>query len=100
MSDKQQPHHRPQATGPLADVKGIAVHDLHFKETLDIPGRLSSQGVRNEADVEGARNRKRWRITYLPALRHMQLDFFLAGSDKAETFFVHESRVEWWSPKE
>jgi hypothetical protein len=95
-NDKQQPHHRPQSSGPLADVKGIAIRHLHFRETVDIPGRLSSQGVVADDEVS---NRKRWRITYLPALRSFQLDFYAPNQSAPDsTFFVGEHLAMWWMP--
>lgn len=94
-NDKAQAHHRPQANGALADLKGIAVAHLHFTQMLDIPGRLSSQGV---VSLDDGSNRKRWRITYLPALRNFQLDYFAPSNQGAPdgTYFVPDHLAMWW----
>lgn len=95
MSNKDpQPHHRPNPSGPLADMKSIPVAIMQFREMVEIPGRLASQGLK--AEVEPG-NRKRWRISYLPQLRHFQLDFFPANAGAPEcSYLIHETLVVWW----
>jgi hypothetical protein len=95
--DTPQPHHRPQP-GTQLDVKAVPVAVMHFKDMLDIPGRLQSQGLKSESDQP---NRHNWRIHYLPQLRHFQLEFRPANSNSsasASTYFVHETHVIWWTP--
>jgi hypothetical protein len=94
----QQPQRRPEATtARLDESRPIPIASLSFKEMLDIPGKLTSQGVKSDYSPDG--NRKRWRVVYLPTLRHFQLDHYLPGASTPEaSYFVHETLIAWWIP--
>lgn len=94
--NQAQPHHRPPANAPLELPKGLPVLQLKFHTLVEIPGKLATTGLKS--DIEQV-NRHRWRISFLPQLRHFQLEYFPAGSTAAKgSYLVHEHHIEWWEP--
>lgn len=94
-TDKNQTAIKP-TTAPLDLPKGLPVAQLKFHTLVEIPGKLTATGLKS--DIEQT-NRHRWRISFLPQVRHFQLEHFPAGSlEPKASYLVHESHIEWWEP--
>jgi hypothetical protein len=97
MNDqKTQVHQRP-TTATMQDTgKPIAVSLVQFRDAaFEIPGKLQSSAIR--ADVQP--NRPRWRITFLPTTRVLQLEWFGTGQDlPSALYMIPVEAVNWFVP--
>jgi hypothetical protein len=91
----QQAQRRPEQPPRLDESRPIPVAVLQFREMVEIPGKLTSQGIKSDYSPDG--NRKRWRVYYMPLVRHFQLDLYLPNQHTPEgSYFIHETLVNWW----
>ncbi len=84
----EKPDKKQQAAAP----KGLRIKRLVFDKPHDIGGGDAvAHTVHDNFGAED--NRKRWRITFLPDLRHHRVEFFGIGEKApSRVFLVHESR--------
>ena len=93
--DNPQPHRRPQSNGALAELRAVPVAWMQFKELFEVPGSITSTGLR----TEHAGNKRRCVITYLPQIQHFQIQFYKPGNDNKaedEPIMVWVGHVNWW----
>lgn len=87
MSDDK----KPRTDGPNA----IPVLLLKFSEPIDLPRKPGASGLKTEVAV----NKPSYDISYLPWMRHFQINYReVDGRDGSTEVFVHESKVKCWEP--
>ena len=92
--DNPQPHHRPQQNAQLAELRSIPVAWMQFKELFEVPGSITSTGLRTERQS----NRRHAVITYMPQIQHFHIQFYKAGTGipDDEPIMVWVGHVNWW----
>lgn len=91
--DNPQPHHRPQANAALAELRSIPVAWMQFRDLFEVPGMLTSTGLRTETQT----NKRRCVIEYLPQVQHFKIQMYRPDQAEPEkVVMIWVGHVNWW----